>query len=131
MSGSLAVLVLAALAVFLLAFGLTAWVAPSRVGGFLRGFATTARRHFIELLVRLVVGGAFWIAAPATRFETAFEVAGAVLVGTTLALGAIPWRRHRDFAARSVPHAQRFLSWLGGAAIAVGALLVYALAAGA
>ncbi|KFN46722.1 hypothetical protein N787_09405 [Arenimonas metalli CF5-1] len=94
--------------------------------GFLLGHASSARLHYLELALRLLVGAALLVRAPAMPWPQAFTVAGGVLVGTTL----VPWRRHQAFARRTVPQALRFLPMLGVASLGLGAGLLYAIVAG-
>ena len=115
---------------YLLAFGVLAVASPSRASAFLGGFAGSLRLHVLELLVRLVVGVAFVAYASHLRLGGVFHAFGWVLVVTTLALAAIPWRWHRRIADTSVPAVVRFLPWMGAAAVAAGALVLWAVAAG-
>jgi hypothetical protein len=116
----LATALVAGAGLFLIGLGLLAWIRPGAAGRFLLGFAATAPRHALELGVRLAVGAAFVVAAPRTAAPALCAVAGWVLLATTAALLAVPWRVHRDFARRTVPAALRHLRLLGLAALAAG-----------
>jgi hypothetical protein len=41
-----------------------------------------------------------------------------------VALAAVPWRWHRAFARRAVPHAGRYLTLLGAASLLLGGLVL-------
>jgi len=111
---------------FLVGLGGAALLAPSRASGFLLAFAGSPAKHYAELTVRLVVGGAFVLAAPHAAFSAGFSLFGCVLLGTTAALLLVPWRWHRRFAQRAVPQALRFLPLVGAASLVLGALVLWA-----
>jgi hypothetical protein len=124
-AGATALVVLAA--VFLAGLGLACLARPAQARRFLLGFASSLALHYLELAVRLVVGGALLVAAPSLAFPRVFTVAGAVLVVSTIVLALLPWRWHRRFAQRSVPAALRFLPLLGLASLALAAFVFYSL----
>lgn len=115
---------------YLLELGVCALLRPTMARGFLLGHASSARLHYLELALRLLVGVALMVRAPAMPWPQAFTVAGGVLVGTTLVLALVPWRRHQAFARRTVPQALRFLPMLGVASLGLGAGLLCAIVAG-
>jgi hypothetical protein len=111
---------------YLVGFAAVALRAPSRAAQFLLGFAGTARRHYGELALRGLAGGAFVLQAPRLPFGGAFAVAGWVLLITTAGLVLVPWRRHRAFALRAVPRAARHLGLIGAASLVLGTLVLAA-----
>lgn len=123
------VIVLAA-ALYLLALGICALVRPDRTRRFLQSFASSARIHFTELALRLLVGGALVVSAPRMLLSRVVALFGWVLIGTTLVLAVVPWRLHRRFAAWSVPQATRRIPVFGAGSIVAGLLLLGALALG-
>ncbi|NJD87347.1 MAG: hypothetical protein FIB05_04945 [Betaproteobacteria bacterium] len=124
-----AVVVLAGL--YLVCFAALSLLFPERAGRFLSGFASSASAHYMELLARLAVGAAMVHHAPKTPFPGVFLSFGWVLVVTTACLFAFPWRRHREFARRSVRHAARHPRLLGLASLALGGAILTAVASGA
>ena len=124
-----AMLVILATGAFLCVLGGAAWFAPERARRFLLGFATTPAKHALEMVLRLIVGIALLAHAAQMPFELAFRIAGWVLLVTTLLLALVPWRWHQRFARASVPQALKFLPLLGFASVAMGAFMLYALAA--
>lgn len=113
--------------IFLAGLGAACLFAPALARRFLLGFASSLALHYLELAIRLVVGGALLVAAPTMAFPRVFTAAGAVLVVTTVVLALVPWRWHRRFAQRSVPAALRFLPLLGLASLALAAFVFYSL----
>lgn len=101
--------------------------APRRAAAFLSGFASSARTHVIEQLIRIVAGTGFVLYADHLRFTPAFTVFGWVLIGTSTALLFIPWRWHRRFAEQVVPIAVRHIKLYAAAALALGLCIFYAM----
>lgn len=89
--------------VFLIVLAITSFISPARAAAFLNGFASSAKLHFTEMLIRLAVGISLVAAAPEMAFAEWFCIFGWVLVVTSLALILIPWQFHQKFAAIVVP----------------------------
>jgi hypothetical protein len=130
MPGILASILVAAAGIYFVCFGLGCFFAPERISRFLHGFASSAIKHYAELAVRLVVGGALIRCGPSMLLPTAFVVLGWVFVGTTAVLFCIPWSWHRRIAERSVPRAVRHLGAIGAVALAFGVGTIAALLGG-
>lgn len=111
---------------YLCALAAVSIFAPSRARSFLLGFATSQRLHFIELLVRIIVGGAFVIYAPSMFLPSVFGFFGWLLVGTTAGLILLPWQWHQRFAQYAVPRAIRFLPLIGLCSLALGLFILAA-----
>jgi hypothetical protein len=122
----LAVLPVLAAGLYLIGLGVVALLRPDRARRFLESHASSARTHFVELALRMMVGGGFVLAAEQLKWPAAFRVFGWVLVGTTIFLAAVPWTLHRRFAEWSVPQATRRISLVGVGSLAGGALVLYA-----
>ncbi|MBK7044890.1 MAG: hypothetical protein IPH50_15180 [Rhodanobacteraceae bacterium] len=116
--------------VYFIVLGALALARPEIAKRFLLGFAGSARAHYSELLVRIVVGGSLVLSSPLMLFSSAFTVFGWVLVGTSAAILLVPWQSHHRFAARSVPPALRFISVIGLGSLALGVFTLGALAFG-
>ncbi len=125
MLSSLAALVVALAGFYFLALGVLAFTAPARVSGFLMGFASSASTHYLELVVRVIVGAAFILTAPVVPLSVVFACFGWVLVGTTAVLFLVPWKVHRRFAERAVPEALRYLPLVGVASLVLGAFVLW------
>lgn len=123
-SAAAAIVVLAGL--YLIVLALLALLAPRRAGRFLLGFAGSAPKHYAELFLRLIVGAALVLHAPHMLLPRIFTLFGWILIVTTAALCLIPWRWHRRFAAHAVPRALPYLTLIGLASLALGALVVVA-----
>ncbi len=109
---------------YLIGLAAVAFVSPARAKSFLSSFAGSARAHYSELLIRLVVGAAFVIFAPEMKFPVIFLVFGWVLIVTTIVLVVLPWRWHHRFASWSVPMATRRMRLLALGALAGGVFVL-------
>jgi hypothetical protein len=122
---SLATVLLAGL--YFVALAAVAILLPSRAAVFLGGFAQTAPRHYLELLLRVIVGAAFVVQAPRMPFATVFAVFGWMLLLTTAGLAMLPWRWHRLFAEGAIPRMTRLLPIVGGVSLLLGLAILWAL----
>ena len=113
------------MAMYLLVFGALALAASPRASRYLLGFASSKRLHFLELAVRLLVGGAFVLFAQRMLFARVFQGFGWIVVITTLVLAILPWHWHQRFARTSVPSALRFLRPIGLVSMTAGALVMW------
>lgn len=104
---------------------------PAAARGFLGKFASSARAHFTEQLLRLAAGAALVVYAAEMRFPEAFRLFGWVLVTSAAALMLAPWRWHRRFAEWVVPLATRRRWPLALGSFALGAFVLYAALSGA
>ena len=127
MIDGLAVALVLLAGIFLAGLGAACLFAPALARRFLLGFASSLALHYLELAIRLVVGGALLVVAPSMAYPRVFAAAGAVLVITTVVLALVPWRWHRHFAQRTVPGVLRFLPWLGLSSMSLGGFVVFSL----
>ena len=116
---------------YLVGLGVASFVLSAHVSRFLLGFAGSAFTHYLELSIRIVVGGAFLVHSQRMLFSGIFSIVGWVLVATSAGLFLVPWHWHRRFAQRSVPYAIRYLPLVGTSSIAVGGFILLATARGA
>jgi len=125
MTHTLALLIVCLAGLYFIALGILSVAAPARVSGFLMGFASSAATHYLELLIRTVVGAAFIALAPFVPIAASFTLFGWVLVGTTAVLFLVPWRVHRRFAERAVPRALRHLPLMAVSSLLLGAFVLW------
>ena len=102
MTGFAGVVVVAS-GLWLVGFSVAIFVTPAHAERLLRSFASSARAHFTEQILRLLAGMAIILFAPLMRFPDLFRVFGWVLIVTTAGLLLIPWRWHRQFAELVIP----------------------------
>ena len=109
---------------YLLGLAVTGLLWPQKAKAFLSSMASSALAHYVELLVRSLVGVAFILYAPHMRFAGVFLLLGWVLIVTTICLLAVPWQWHHRFASWSVPQATRYLPLLAFGSLACGAFVL-------
>jgi hypothetical protein len=126
----MALAIVVAAGLFFVALGGALLGAPARASQFLLGFAGSPLKHYAELALRFLVGGAFVLSAPQSFFPGVFSLLGWVLLATTVGLLLLPWRWHHRFARRAVPEALRFLPLVGASSIALGVLILVAVVRG-
>jgi hypothetical protein len=115
---------------YFVGLALMAIIAPAKARRFLSAFAGSASVHYIEISLRLVVGGALVLHAPYMLFTDAFSVFGWALVGTTACLLVLPWSWHRRFAQMAVPRALERLGCIGLVSFALGCFVLACAALG-
>lgn len=111
-------------AVYLIVLAAICSLRPALGGAFLSGFATTPGRHYLELLLRLLVGAAFLHHAPRMPFAAIFSLFGWTLILTTACVLVLPWHWHRRFARWAVPQALAWLPWVAAASLAFGVFVL-------
>ena len=112
------------LGTYLIVLAAASFAYPNRAESFLRGFAGSAARHYLELALRFIAGAALLVSAPGMLFTGIHVIVGWVLVSTTAALALLPWRLHHRFAAWGVPLAVANLRLVGFASFAIGGFIV-------
>lgn len=117
-------------ALFLCTLGLASIFRPDRTKDFLGAFASSARTHFTEIALRVLVGLALVHTAPRMQFASLLTMFGWLLIGTSAVLALVPWRWHRRFADWSLPRATRFMALFGGVSLIGGVLMLCALLLG-
>lgn len=113
-------------AAYLLILGALVFVRPAVVHRFFEGFASSNRINFLEAAVRLIVGLAFMAVSPETKLSSVFFWFGAALTATAIPMMFL-YKLHKRQAPWAVPFAKRILPLMGVSAIALGALIVWAL----
>jgi len=127
----------AAAAVVVVAFGLcliafpgVAFARPAMAARFLAGFASSARTHYGEQVVRLLVGAALVVRSPIMWQPTLFRLVGWAIVVSSAVLLCVPWQWHQRLGVRVLPLLVRHLRLYAAGSLAFGALLLYGVLAG-
>lgn len=123
-------IVVAGFALFLVGLAVVIVTKPSLAERFLGAFASSARTHYAEQGVRLLVGVAIVAHARSMRFPELFTAFGWLMVVSTVGLLFTPWQWHHRFAARVMPPVYRQLQLFGFGSLALGALFIYGLSKG-
>ena len=127
-----AAFVVVAFGVSLIAFTSVAFARPVIAERFLSAFASSARTHYVEQVVRLLVGAALVVLSPTMGQPRMFWLFGWTIVISSAVLLCVPWRWHRRLGERFriLPLLIRHLRLYAVGSSALGALLLYGVFAG-
>ena len=121
LSGSLVI----AFGVFLTALAALSTIKPQLAERFLKSFASSARAHYFEQVLRLIAGGALVMFAPSMWYSSLFELFGWLIVVTAAALLVTPWQWHQKLGTWMIPLVIRHIRIFALGAFALGMLLFY------
>lgn len=125
-----AAIVVVAFGLFLIAFSGVAFAKPAAAERFVTAFASSARTHYSEQVVRLLIGAALVVRSPIMWQPGVFRPVGwAILVGSAVLL-CVPWRWHHRLGERVLPLLVRRLRLYAAGSLAFGALLLCGVFAG-
>jgi hypothetical protein len=111
--------------IWLISLSAVAIVKPESLKEFFLKFASSAFTHFLEMVLRLIAGAAFVLCAPQMKYSLIFTVFGCLLIVTSVVLLFVPWKLHRDFAHRSLPMMNKWMTLFGAVSFFGGALILY------
>lgn len=120
-------IVLLAVSGYFLLLGVISLFRPNMAKRFLLGFANSALKHYSELCIRFVVGGALLQFAPSAYYPAALNVAGWLLIGTTAVMTLVPWRMHDRYTRVSVPKALNYLPIIGVSSLGLAGFLLWSI----
>jgi hypothetical protein len=103
---------------------------PAIAERFLLRFASSARTHYLEQVLRLLVGTALVVLSPVMWNSKTFWIIGWAIVVSSAALMCVPWQWHHRFGERVRPIMIRHLRLYAAGSFAFGALLLYGVFAG-
>jgi hypothetical protein len=126
----LALILVLLMGIYLIGLAVGLFISPARATRFLGGFASSAFTHYLELVLRLIAGGAILLSAPQLLFSGFFVIFGWILVVTTIGLVAVPWQWHQRFAQWSVPYATRNIRLFAVASFIFGGFVIASLVLG-
>ena len=113
-----------AFAFFLLGLAVLILVHPLLAERFLSLFASSARAHYTEQLLRLLAGAAMVIFSPSMWLSPVFHVFGWIIVATAIGLLLLPWRWHHRFAKWAIPLAIRHLRLFAAGAFTLAVFIL-------
>jgi len=125
-----AAVVIVAFGLFLIAFSGVAFAKPAIAERFLTAFASSARTHYVEQVVRLLVGAALVVRSPIMWQPNMFRLVGWAIVVSSAVLLCLPWQWHHRLGERVLPLLLRHLRLYAAGSFAFGALLLYGVCAG-
>lgn len=114
---------------FLIGLAVVIAARPALAERFLRSFASSARAHYTEQGLRLLVAVAVVTFANSMRHPELFKLFGWLMVVSTVGLLLTPWQWHHKFSLKVMPPVYRHLRLFGLAALALAALILYGVSA--
>ena len=114
----------------LIGFTGVALAKPAITERFLARFASSARTHYVEQVLRLLIGAALVVRSPAMWQPSAFWIIGWAIVVSSAVLLCVPWQWHQRLAVRVLPLLVRYLRLYAIGSFVFGALLLYGVCGG-
>jgi hypothetical protein len=118
-------IVVAGFCLFLIGLAVVIAAKPSLAERFLRSFASSARAHYTEQGLRLLVGAAVVNFASSMWYPELFTVFGWLIVVTAVGLLLTPWQWHHKYGTWVMPLVIRHLRLFALGAFALGAFILY------
>jgi hypothetical protein len=125
----LSALVLVASGVYVVWLTVLVFAKPAAAERFFMSFANSARTHFIEQILRLLVGASLVIYSSVMWQSDVFRFIGWAIVVSAVALMLFPWQWHQRFGRKILPTFIKYMRLYAIAALAFGALILYAVLA--
>lgn len=122
--------VVAAFGLFLIALTGAVFAKPALAQRFFMSFASSARAHYVEQVLRVLIGTSLVVFSPAMWQGYVFWLVGWAIVVSSVALLLIPWQWHHQLGERVLPMIVRHMRLYAIALFAFGALLLYGVLAG-
>ena len=110
---------------FLIGLAIVIAAKPAIAERFLSSFASSARAHYTEQGLRLLVGAAIINFASSMWYSTVFELFGWLIAVSALALLLMPWQWHQRLGTWVMPLVIRHMRVFALGAFALGALVLY------
>ena len=123
----LAGMVVVAFCVYLTGLAVLIATKPQLAERFLQSFASSARTHYTEQVLRLTAGGAIVVFAPSMWYTDLFKLFGWLLIVPAVALLLLPWQWHQKFGKRALPLVRKHLKLFALGAFALGIFILYGL----
>ena len=92
---------------------------------FLSSFASSAKTHYIEQLLRLIAGLGVLTYSDSMLLPDLFGIFGWVLTATSALLVIMPWKWHNKFGKKAMPFVIRNLILYAVSASILGLVIVY------
>jgi|SRR3984885_6907138 len=117
--------ILVAFGLFLISLAVVVFAKPAAVERFFMAFASSARAHNTEQVVRLLIGASLVIRSAAMWEPKFFWLVGCAIVLSSLVLILAPWQWHHRFGEKVRPILIRRMKLFAIGIFAFGVLLLY------
>ncbi len=118
--------ILVAFGFFLVGLTVLVFAKPSVAERFFMSFASSARAHYTEQVVRLLVGASVVVRSAVMWQPKVFWFVGWAIVLSSLVLILTPWQWHHRFGEQVLPILIRRMKLFAIGLLAFGVLLIYA-----
>jgi len=117
--------ILVAFGLFLIGLTVVVFAKPAVAERFFMSFASSARTHYTEQVVRLLIGASLILRSGAMWQPKVFWLVGWGIVVSSLVLIVTPWQWHDRFGEEVRPMLIRHMKLFAVGLLAFGVLLVY------
>jgi hypothetical protein len=117
--------ILVAFGLFLVGLTVVVFAKPAVAERFFMSFASSARTHYTEQIVRLLIGASLIIRCGAMWQPKVFWLVGWGIVVSSLVLILTPWQWHDRFGEEVRPLLIRHMKLFAVGLLAFGVLLIY------
>jgi hypothetical protein len=117
--------ILVAFGLFLVGLTVVVFATPAVAERFFMSFASSARTHYAEQIVRLLIGASLIIRSGAMLQPKVFWLVGWGIVLSSLVLILTPWQWHDRFGEEVRPRLIRHMKLFAVGLLAFGVLLIY------
>jgi hypothetical protein len=121
----LAGIVVVACGLFLIGLTAVVFAKPALAERFFMSFASSARTHYVEQALRLLLGASLVVLSPTMWQTNLFRLIGWAIVVSSVGLILIPWTWHHRFGERVLPLIVRHMRLYAVGLFGFGALLLY------
>jgi hypothetical protein len=125
-----AAVVVVTFGLFLIGLTGVLFMRPAVAERFFRGFASSAKTHYTEQAIRLLIGASLVVISPTMWQPSLFRIIGWAIIISSLALILIPWQWHHRFATQALPKLIRFMKLYAIGLLLFGVLLLYGVLGG-
>jgi hypothetical protein len=122
--------ILVAFGLFLVGLTVVVFAKPAVAERFFMSFASSARTHYTEQIVRLLIGASLIIRSGAMWQPKVFWLVGWGIVVSSLVLILTPWQWHDRFGEEVRPMLIRHMKLFAVGLLAFGVLLIYGVGIG-
>ena len=122
--------IVVAFGLFLLGLTAVVFAKPAIAERFFMAFASSARTHYTEQIVRLLIGASLIIRSGAMWQPKVFWFVGWAIALSSLVLILTPWQWHHHFGEKVRPMLIRRMKVYAVGLLAFGVLIIYAVFTG-
>jgi hypothetical protein len=119
-------LVVVASGTFFIGLTMLVFAKPAVAERFFMSFASSARTHFIEQILRVILGGSLVIYSTTMWQPDIFRLIGWAIVVSSVGLMLIPWQWHHRFGKKVLPVLIQHMRLYAIGMFAFGAVILYA-----